>query len=431
MFYLGLVVVLLAHLSCSFEVYNEYERDWDSDAVDVLKNIDNVNNDFFQEDDEVTGNVRISLEKNDDYFESDEFFHKLGRHHHHTDAMVELISENAIDEDDLEDRDELGEAYAEKLKLIHIGSHSQYVGKIDIGTPRQTFNVVFDTGSSNLWVPSSKCRSSSCFLKNQYTAQQSSGFTEINKKMYVTFGAGTVQGHLARDTVSFGNGKVAVKNQLFGMIEKESGGIFRTKKFDGILGLAFDSLSSYKTHLVFTNLAHQHLLKYTMISFYIQQKGPSAVEFGYPRRRFYSGDINWIDVSEKKYWKIKLIDIKVGKKHLNLCPHKHCDLVLDTGMHMFTSPTSMTHTIRHAVGAGCNTEPVTYVVTDGKQTHNLVVDAEHYQIKNGDNCKPAFVSMDMDFLIVGNMFMRQYLTVFRRSPAQIGFAKLKPHLDKI
>ena len=52
--------------------------------------------------------------------------------------------------------------------------NTQYFVNVDVGTPAQTFTLVPDTGSSNLWLYAHDCKSIPCRTHDTYDASASS-----------------------------------------------------------------------------------------------------------------------------------------------------------------------------------------------------------------------------------------------------------------
>ena len=86
--------------------------------------------------------------------------------------------------------------------------NNQYVGSISLGTPLQALSVVFDTGSSDLWIPGSGCKE--CGHHTTFNSATSTTYSAITDKsgnptlFEVDYGSGKVTGYTASESVGIG-----------------------------------------------------------------------------------------------------------------------------------------------------------------------------------------------------------------------------------
>lgn len=191
---------------------------------------------------------------------------------------------------------------------------NQYTGRIGIGTPPQYLSVIFDTGSSSLWVTSARCRSAECRSHPSFDAQKSSSYKKVGLSLSVKFGTGEIEGFIAED--SFHLGPLTVAGQSFGEITRETGAVFLSSAFSGILGLAFPALSSFDFTPAFDNLMASGQLanNWAAFSFKLSRwpKQDSALVLGQPDQRHYRGAIQWFPVLREFYWELPLVDVELS-----------------------------------------------------------------------------------------------------------------------
>ena len=77
----------------------------------------------------------------------------------------------------------------------------EWAGDISIGSNAQPFLIDFDTGSSDLWVPNTKCSSAPCRSKHKYNPSGSSTSKSQSGVFQIHYGDGsTVSGPIFTDT---------------------------------------------------------------------------------------------------------------------------------------------------------------------------------------------------------------------------------------
>ena len=102
-----------------------------------------------------------------------------------------------------------------------------------------------------------------------YDHSVSSSYQAVGYDIQVKFGTGLIRGFISQDTFTLGPLKVS--NQNFGEISQETGHVFQTGRFSGILGLGYPTMAAYDITPVFDNVMKQRLLSVNMFSFYYSE----------------------------------------------------------------------------------------------------------------------------------------------------------------
>lgn len=310
-----------------------------------------------------------------------------------------------------------------------------YYGAISIGTPPQDFEILFDTGSSNLWVPSAKCfiLDTACHKHNRYYSVKSSTYVNNGKSFSIQYGSGSLTGFLSQDTVTV-NG-LAITGQVFAEATSEPGTSFVNSNFDGIMGMAYQSLAEDDVVPPFYNMFSQGLVDADLFSFYLSRAGTSTTAggeliLGGIDSTYYTGTLTYVPVSTQGYWQFEVTSGEVSGN--SIC--SACQAIADTGTSLIVAPEAAYDTLATAIGGesydgsyyvDCSTlsslPTVSFVI--GGTTFTLAPSDYIVTVTGGPtNCMSSFQNMGTDFWILGDVFIGKYYTVFDLGNNQVGFA---------
>mmetsp|Transcript_28689 Transcript_28689/g.33878 ORF Transcript_28689/g.33878 Transcript_28689/m.33878 type:complete len:394 (-) Transcript_28689:197-1378(-) len=323
-------------------------------------------------------------------------------------------------------------------------SNAQYYGEITLGTPGQGFEVIFDTGSSNLWVAGSGC-DSSCGSHPEYDSDASSTYQANGTLFEVQYGSGACQGYLSKDILQWGG---ISSEQTFAEVTDASGmGVaYKVGHFDGILGLAFDELAVCDFPYVmdcietpFHNLIDAGLVNEPIFSFYLGDL-KNFGRYGYDgelllggtNQQYYTGDINYVPLKSADYWRIEMDSVTMNGAVVG--DATATTAIVDSGTSLLVGPEDAVTAIAYSLNATANFEGEYFVDCDATlPTLTFTINGIDYPLEGSDlvlnsggECLLMIMSIDLTGTgvdwILGDVFMRKYYSIFDYTNQQVGFA---------
>ncbi|KAF9149183.1 hypothetical protein BG015_009031 [Linnemannia schmuckeri] len=322
-----------------------------------------------------------------------------------------------------------------RIPLRSIGQVSGYYGQVQIGNPKQTFNVVFDTGSSDLWIPSSKCIEDGCISHQRFDGVHSETYRNTETPFEIEYGTGEVTGVVSEDIITLG--ELPSKKPIRFAESLTSSSLFDRAVFDGVFGLAYQEMSSSGERPPFLAMMDQKAVKHGMFGFFMG-KGLGELSIGgYDSSKIQDGkDILWSNVVKKGYWEIKMDKVKTGKTDfLNNPVHA----LVDTGTTQIIMPVDLARHLHAQLLPGarhihdgiyslpCNGKnmPIFRVQVGGKM---FEVPPSLYTLQEiaPGRCMSGFAGEEVDGTawILGDVFLRSVYSIFDFDNDRVGFGTL-------
>lgn len=315
-------------------------------------------------------------------------------------------------------------------------ANAQYFSEIGLGTPPQTFKVILDTGSSNLWVPGKSCSSIACFLHTKYDSSASSTYKANGTDFEIRYGSGELSGFISQDTLTIGDLKV--KKQDFAEATNEPGLAFAFGRFDGILGLGYDTISVDRVVPPFYNMLDQ--LDEPLFAFALgdgSDEDGGEFSIGGINQDKYSGKITYLPVRRKGYWEVNLDSFTFGDQTLEL---EDTGAAIDTGTSLIAVPSDVAELLNKEIGAkkswngqytvDCSAIESLPSIKFNFSGHEFELAASDYILNLQGTCISAFTGIDIPpplgpIWIVGDAFLRRYYSIYDLGKNRVGFAKMK------
>ncbi|EQC41701.1 hypothetical protein SDRG_01659 [Saprolegnia diclina VS20] len=315
----------------------------------------------------------------------------------------------------------------------------QYVGELAFGSPQQNLSVVFDTGSSDTWVPSIDC--TTCGVHAAFDAGLSSTYHSANEQFMDAYGSGAVRGVIGVDTI--GLGPFTIPKARFGVVTSETKAL-ELFIADGLVGLAFESLAKITRPTLFSQLIQDNPKLGNMFAFYMTPDpttlGSQLHLGGYdlsvvgPNASWhYTPVVKLPDFDTFTYWAVKMNGFAVGNATTNYCA-PFCFAIVDTGTSLISIPGTQFDDVVATITAGLNCDGVMCydvalasfpALRFGMAPDNVFELQPNDYVACMDNgaCRLQLQnSGDEAWWVLGDVFMKTYYTLFDAGNMRVGFA---------